>query len=231
MQLIYLFQNLAATTCAAEKSERLLGLLPKWYKYLPVEDINAAHCEVRVDILPSGGGPLNLQPLLPIGLSIIEMLLAIAGMVAVIYVMYGGYRYLTSQGEPENTKAALSSIVNALIGGVIAITASAIVAFIGNRIGGPSIASAPVGGIDLSPLPGSGANGDSGVVRTIFNIVLAVMGAVSVLIITISGLKFTLSQGDPQRISKAKNSIIYAVAGLVIIIFAATIVNFVFKSL
>ncbi len=126
------FQTMAAASCAAEKSERFLGIIPKWYKYLPAENENGK-CRVAIKLIENK--TLNLQQLLPIGLSLIEMLLAVAGVVAVTFVIYGGFQYVTSQGEPENTKAALRTIINAFVGTTIAILASVVVAFIGNRLG------------------------------------------------------------------------------------------------
>lgn len=124
------------TSCEEDQRARLLGIIPKWYKYLPYEQDSTGRCAVRIDFRPAEGEPANFQPALPVGLAIIEMLLAIAGVVSVAFVIVGGFRYITSQGEPEHTKAALSTIINALIGGVIAIVATALVSFIAGRLGG-----------------------------------------------------------------------------------------------
>ena len=82
--------------------------------------------------------------------------------------------------------------------------------------------------IDLSPLPG--ANATQGNVQTIINIVFSITGAISLLIITIAGFQYIVSQGDPQAVGKAKNAIIYACVGLGISILAVSIVTFVFKA-
>lgn len=84
--------------------------------------------------------------------------------------------------------------------------------------------------LDLSPLPRAGAGGDQSPVQTILTIFWAVAGAVSLLIITISGFRFVISRGEPQNVAKAKNAIIYAVIGLVISIMATAIVGFVFRN-
>ncbi len=65
-----------------------------------------------------------------------EDLLRIAGIVTAFFIIYGGVRYVTSQGEPENTKAARSTIINALIGAAIAMIAAVLVSFIGSKLGG-----------------------------------------------------------------------------------------------
>ncbi len=78
----------------------------------------------------------SLNVFLLIGMAIFDDMLRVAGMVAFIYVLYGGIRYLTSQGEPENTRAALSTIINALIGTAIAVVAAVAVSFIASALGG-----------------------------------------------------------------------------------------------
>jgi hypothetical protein len=83
--------------------------------------------------------------------------------------------------------------------------------------------------IDVSnlPQPHDTSNG----LRTIINIILLIMGAVAVLIITISGFRYIISRGNPQEVAKAKDGILYAVIGLVVIILAFIIVGFVARSL
>jgi hypothetical protein len=132
MQSLYLmFSHFAQIPdCAADQGQRLLGVIPKWYKYLPYEyDAVTGKCEIHIDFSNDG-----FLALLPVGLSVIEMLLAIAGVVAVGFVIYGGFQYVTSQGEPDRTRAALHTIINAFVGGAITVVASAVVAFLGNRL-------------------------------------------------------------------------------------------------
>jgi len=61
----------------------------------------------------------------------------------------------------------------------------------------------------------------------IFNVILAVMGALAFLMLVIAGFRYTISQGDPTRVADAKRMIIYTLVGLVVIALAATVVNFV----
>jgi len=63
--------------------------------------------------------------------------------------------------------------------------------------------------------------------QQILQIVLGIFGAVSVLIIVIAGLKFVTSAGNPQSASKARNTILYAIVGLAVILAAEAIVSFV----
>lgn len=66
---------------------------------------------------------------------------------------------------------------------------------------------------------------------SVLKIVFIVCALLAVLFVTIGGLKYTLSNGDPQAIASAKNTIISAIVGLVIALFAFTIVSFVAGSL
>ena len=67
----------------------------------------------------------------------------------------------------------------------------------------------------------------SDIVKTIVNVLLFIIAAVSVIMIIIGGIKYTVSQGDQSAITSAKNTILYAVIGLMVAMFAYAIVNFV----
>jgi heme/copper-type cytochrome/quinol oxidase subunit 2 len=68
---------------------------------------------------------------------------------------------------------------------------------------------------------------DAGRLQTILNLVFGIIGAIALLVITLAGFKYVLSHGDPNLISQAKETIIYALIGLVISVAAIAIVNFV----
>ncbi|MEO5627557.1 MAG: hypothetical protein ABIQ89_01575 [Candidatus Saccharimonadales bacterium] len=108
--------------CAPAKS--FFGF-PTWYKYLGSEKDALGKCTPQI----SGFNDAWL-----IGLAFIEILLRFAGIAAVAYIIYGGIQYITSQGEPDRTKAAKDIITNAIIGLIIVIVATAAVSFIGNSL-------------------------------------------------------------------------------------------------
>lgn len=77
---------------------------------------------------------------------------------------------------------------------------------------------------------GDGTEGDdavSSIIKTIVDIFSIIVGAVSVIMIIVGGLRYITSSGDSANVQAAKNTILYAVVGLVIVIFAQTIVKFV----
>lgn len=79
--------------------------------------------------------------------------------------------------------------------------------------------------LDLSGLPHPGAAGNNDI-ENILAIITTILGAIAVLFIVIGGLRYIVSQGDPQAVSKAKGTIVYALIGLVVAISARAIVAF-----
>lgn len=64
-------------------------------------------------------------------------------------------------------------------------------------------------------------------ISTIINIVSIVVGLVAVIMIIIGGFKYITSNGDSGAVSSAKNTILYAIVGLVVVALAQIIVRFV----
>jgi hypothetical protein len=67
-------------------------------------------------------------------------------------------------------------------------------------------------------------------INTIINVVLGVLGIVAVVIIVLGGVQYTTSAGDPGKVKKAKDTILYGIIGLIIALLAFAIVNFVLSS-
>jgi hypothetical protein len=83
--------------------------------------------------------------------------------------------------------------------------------------------------IDESQLPHK-VPGPSAV-KDILSIVFGIIGALALLMITVSGLRYITSAGDPQKASNAKNGIIYALVGLIIALTAEAIIAFVLNRI
>ena len=67
--------------------------------------------------------------------------------------------------------------------------------------------------------------------RNILRLIFGVGGGLAFLIIVIAGLQFVTSQGDPQKATKARNAIIYALVGLVVMTISFTLVSFVLDNI
>lgn len=118
--MLDLLNNFAAA-CQAKG----ITWLPTWYKYLNGVEDDTGRCSVQFTF------PDDISKIL---LAVVEIILRVGALVAVGFVIYGGFQYLISQGEPDKLKSAQQTILNALIGLVIATMATIIVNFIGGRL-------------------------------------------------------------------------------------------------
>lgn len=64
-------------------------------------------------------------------------------------------------------------------------------------------------------------------IKNVINILLYVLGAIAVIMIVVGGVRYTVSAGNSSSTKEAKDTIIYAIVGLVIALMSYTIVNFV----
>ena len=78
--------------------------------------------------------------------------------------------------------------------------------------------------------PGCEGTDQTPIFRTITNVLLFIIGAISVIMLIIGAIRYTTSNGDQQAVQNAKNTILYAVVGLVIAILAFAAINFVIGS-
>jgi hypothetical protein len=112
-------------------------------------------------------------------------------------------------------------------------------------LGAPALAAADSPNIGGSLCEGASLNIGSGascsstingtdrinqIIQTIINLFSVVVGVVAVIMIIIGGFRYITSGGDSSNISGAKNTIIYAIIGLVIVALAQFIVQFVLNK-
>ena len=72
--------------------------------------------------------------------------------------------------------------------------------------------------------------GDAGVFSKISSVLLFIVGAIAVIMIVIGGLRYVVSGGDASQVQSAKNTILYALVGIIVAILAYAAVNFVVNS-
>lgn len=66
--------------------------------------------------------------------------------------------------------------------------------------------------------------------KNVVNVLLFILGAIAVIMIIIGGIRYTTSNGDASNTKAAKDTILYAVVGLVVAILAYAIVNWVIAA-
>jgi hypothetical protein len=118
----------------------ILGI-PTWYKYLGGNEVkqldktgeeSGTVCQPK--IWTRKGESLPKRDVLLIVAAIMEILIRVAGLAAFIYLMYGGFMYLTSSGNSESVKKAGSTLLNAAIGLAIVISATTIINYFAKQL-------------------------------------------------------------------------------------------------
>ncbi len=105
-------------------------------------------------------------------------------------------------------------------------------------LGVASMATVPAGAINVFDDACTGTNNNTTIckakkdsvdplIQAIVGILLFVIGVISVIMIIVGGIRFNLSGGDPSQVKSARETIIYAVVGLVISLLAFAIVKFI----
>ena len=74
-----------------------------------------------------------------------------------------------------------------------------------------------------------GENKVINIIKTVINVLSLIVGAVCIIMIVFGGFKYMTSGGESSGVSGAKNTILYAVVGLVVVLLAQAIVRFVFS--
>lgn len=73
--------------------------------------------------------------------------------------------------------------------------------------------------------------GANGLFKTIANTMIYIIGAIAVLFLILGGLRYVTSNGDPKNVTAAKDTILYAIIGIVVAILSFAAVNFVIGAL
>lgn len=87
--------------------------------------------------------------------------------------------------------------------------------------------------LNINSLPNSQGGKDfaDSAWHTALNIVFGLSAVIAVMLIVINGLQYISAGGDAQKTAQAKQGILYAVVGLIIVIMAFSIVNFALKGI
>jgi len=139
----------------------------------------------------------------------VNMVLSLVGLAAAIYIVYAGFKYINSKGDEESAAAAKRQITYALLGVFVAGAAQIIVNVILIR--------------DASALATD--------IRDVVNAVLTILGLIAAAYIILGGVMYISSQGDQDKSARARSQIIYALIGLVVIIFSGVLVNFIISAI
>lgn len=119
-------------------------------------------------------------------------------------------------------KIAVATFMVAVLGVVAFTPAGSVAAY-------DPLASACSNGAASEICNNKGSEDPNKLIGTIVNTLLWAVGILSVIMIIVSGIMYTTSAGDAGRVTKAKNTITYAIVGLIVAFLAYAIVNWVLK--
>jgi hypothetical protein len=74
---------------------------------------------------------------------------------------------------------------------------------------------------------GTGASDVQRAIQNIINLITVVVGIVAVVMIIVNGFRLITSGGDSNTVTSARNGLIYAIVGLIVVVLAQVIVRFV----
>lgn len=193
-----------------------LGFRP-WY-----QGLTEADCKTLVKVSEKDDGAMGLSTFIWTAvLNVVFDLSLAAGYIAIGLVIYGGYLYMMSQGDPGKMAKGKKTLMSAIIGLVITMGATILVNT-AKVILGISAAGGwkqNTGGFQAEQL------------RSIFDWAYLAAGIVAVAFVIMNGINYMTSVGDPGKVQKATRGVIVSVIGLVIVILAAAITNFVVKAI
>ena len=135
------------------------------------------------------------------------------------YVIYGGYLYTFSGGDPGKVATGKKALTQAFIGLAIVMSANVILNSIRIALGAKDFSTNCASkncGIDPVEM-----------VSSIIQWIIGIAGIVSAIFVVYGGISYTTSTGDPGKVKKAKDMILYALIGLAIVGLSEIIVVFV----
>ena len=143
----------------------------------------------------------------------------IAAYLVIGYVIYGGYLYIFSYGDPGKAANGKKTLTHAFIGLAIVMSAFLIVSTIRFALMGSngSFSNCAVQQcIDANDL-----------ITNAIQWVIGIAGVIALIFVVYGGISYITSAGDPSKLQKAKQAIIYALIGLAIVGLAEAITAFV----
>ena len=197
-----------ALFCGEDKS--VLGLVP-WYDELP--------CEGGEIKAPAKGNQDELTNFVwKIILNISFDLSVVVGYLALAMVVLGGYQYIMSQGDPGKAAKGKATLTSAVVGVAIAMGASVIVNTVKVVL-------------HINNQGWNQGNFTQEVVQGAFSYAYSMAGIVAVGFIVKSGIDFMMAKGEPSRVQKAQQGLIFSIIGLVIVILASVITSVVIGTI
>ena len=123
MSVVGLSPNVNAAACGSGSDADFLGL-PPWHRGLTCDG----------DVVDLSAKPIG-ETVVIIALNMVDMALRLLSLVAIGFIIFGGFQYMIARGEPSGVAKGKATVTHAVIGLIIGIASSAIVGFLVSRLG------------------------------------------------------------------------------------------------
>lgn len=154
-----------------------------------------------------------------IAVNILSDITVAAAYLVLGYVIYGGYQYIFSAGDPGKVATGKKTLSQAFIGLAIVMSANIIMSSIRFALLG---ANGSFSDCATNECVNAGA-----MVTNTIQWFIGMAGVVSAIFVVYGGIAYISSSGDPTKLQKAKSVIVYALIGLAIVALAEIITAFV----
>lgn len=160
-----------------------------------------------------------------IATNIFESIIAVAGYLTIGFIIYGGYLYIFSSGDPGKTASGKKTLTRAFIGLAIIGLAKIIISSVGIAFLNDA------GAFEGQNCAQQECITAGSLLSNAIAWFIGIAGAVSVIFIVVGGISYMTAAGDPNKLQKAKATIYYALIGLVIVGLSNAINNFVINAI
>ncbi len=147
----------------------------------------------------------------------------IAAYLIIGYVIYGGYLYVFSGGDPSKLATGKKALSQAFIGLAIVVSANVILNTIRIALGADFTQDCATSD--------ACEKAASTMIDHAISWVISIAGIVSAIFVVYGGISYATSAGEPSKLQKAKSMITYALIGLAIVALARVITAFVFSMI
>ncbi|MFA9262373.1 MAG: hypothetical protein ACEQSB_03395 [Undibacterium sp.] len=169
--------------------------------------------DVTIDV----ASPLTLTKVDDLFGKILSYLQTVIVTIALIFLLIGGFLYITSGGDSGRIETAKNSIFYALLGLALALAAPAFIKQIYDILGAGA-APIPPGGTALSVLQ---------IAQNVLDFLLAIIGVIAIIMLVVGGLMYLTAAGDEDRIDTGKKITKYSMIGIAIALSSIVLIRLV----
>lgn len=136
------------------------------------------------------------------------------------YVIYGGYLYMFSNGDPGKVASGRKTLANAFIGLAVVMLTNVILTAI-------RVALTNGNGNFQNCVTSGGCVEPETMVTGFIGWIISIAGIVAAVFLVYGAILYIMSSGDPAKVKRAKDTILYSLIGLAIVALATMITTFV----